>query len=172
MPLQVVRKAKSTVSFRPNAHRSENVTVLAVAPGSAPTGLDATDGAAGTLNDATYTYQVSAVSSGLEGPASAQAQATTTAGLGAGSVTLTWNAVEGADSYNVYGRTAGSIELLNTVSVLTYIDDGSDTPNGALPVDTDLVNLRVGHRANATGVDVGTAVGDYVNRYSNPGTVA
>lgn len=166
MPLQPVRKAKQTVSYRPVAHRTENVTVLSQSP-PAPV-VEATPGAAGSLNDATYTYQVTALTGTLEGPPSEEAEATTTAGAGAGSVTLTWTAVPGATSYNVYGRT-GTIELLANVAVATYEDDGSATPDGALPTSTDEVNLRIPYGDNVTGIELGTAVGEYRNRYSNPG---
>jgi fibronectin type 3 domain-containing protein len=94
-------------------------------------------GVAGTT---TYRYRVSAVdANGVESQASTGGQTTT------GNATLdgsnfnrvTWSAVTGAVSYNVYGRTGADGTLLQMktgVAGLQYDDTGVDTPTGALPV--------------------------------------
>lgn len=45
-----------------------------------------------------------------------------------GFVTLSWNAVPQASSYNVYGRTAGGAGYLASVTSPTYTDYGTSTP--------------------------------------------
>ena len=54
-----------------------------------------------------------------------------------GSIVLTWTAISGADSYNVYGRTTALYGLMEeeTTSV-TYTDDGTDTPGSDTPPTT------------------------------------
>jgi hypothetical protein len=47
-------------------------------------------------------------------------------------VTLTWAAVPGATSYDVFGRTPLGEGLLHNVSTTTYTDDGTDTPAAAV----------------------------------------
>lgn len=165
MPLKRA-KAKGTVSYRPNAHRTENATVLS-GQLSGPTGLEATPGAAGSLNDATYTYRVAAIVRGVESLPSEAETAETTAGAGAGSVALAWNAMPNASSYNVYGRT-GTIELIDNVEAASFVDDGSETPAGALPIASDEVSIRLPGRTNQNALELGSAVGEYVNRYSGP----
>lgn len=59
------------------------------------------------------------------------------AGLGAHcTFQITWGKVPGATSYRVYGRAAGAELLLAEVAAptLTWLDDGSITPAGPLPV--------------------------------------
>lgn len=165
MPVRQARKGKDTVSYRPNAHRTENATAISVAP--SPPVAEAVAGSNGTLVDSTYIYQVSAVSGNSESVPSEQVSAETSAGS-TGSVALTWSAVDGADFYRVYGRT-GTIERLESVVGLSYEDSGADSPDGALPTEVGAVELRLPHRGSVTQVDLGTGVGEYVSRYgSNP----
>lgn len=58
-----------------------------------------------------------------------------TTGTTTGSVTITWPAVTGATGYNVYGRTvAGELKMTpSPIAGLTFTDNGSVTPSGALP---------------------------------------
>lgn len=55
---------------------------------------------------------------------------------------VSWTAVPGASSYNVYGRTAGAELKLTNVTATSYNDTGAATPNGALPsVNTAQPNI-------------------------------
>ena len=105
-----------------------------------PTGLAAVpSNAGGTLTNAAspYQYQVTAVDANGETLASGAVTATIAAGT-TGSVALTWNAVEFATSYKVYGRKAGLIGLLAQgitgafPGTVTYTDTGTPAP-GAVP---------------------------------------
>jgi hypothetical protein len=83
----------------------------------------------------TYSYSISAVFDGEETPVSLPVVTISGASVLAGnSNTVEWYAVDGVDSYNVYGRTAGSSELLANVVGTTYVDDGMDTPDGVPPI--------------------------------------
>lgn len=105
--------------------------VAAIATPAAPTLTPSTTGgtlAAGT----TYNYRVAAVNANghtLAGPEAANATTTGTTS----SISITWAAVTGAASYNVYGRIAGAELLLTNVTGTTYVDTGALTPAGALP---------------------------------------
>jgi hypothetical protein len=101
------------------------------APG-APTLAPATTG--GTLPaGTTYNYRIvarNASGTSLAGP-EAVANATTTGTTS--SIVVTWAAVTGAASYDVYGRTAGGELFIVNVTATTYTDTGAVTPAGALP---------------------------------------
>ena len=86
----------------------------------------------GTLVAGTYTYAVTAVNAQGETIASATAQITLSA---TGGVTVSWTAVPGATGYKVYGRVAGSLGLIGSVTAptLTFTDSGSVTPGAASP---------------------------------------
>ncbi len=87
---------------------------------------------AGTLVAGTYTYAITALNAIGETIASATAQITLSA---TGGVSVTWVAVPGATSYKVYGRVAGALGLLATVTAptVTFTDSGSVTPGVAAP---------------------------------------
>lgn len=97
-----------------------------------------TDTSGGTLAAGTSYYRVSAINANGETLASAEISQVST---GATSVnTLTWDAVEvdngqaPVTGYRIYGRTTGAEQLMDEVGlVLTWDDDGSLTPSGALP---------------------------------------
>jgi hypothetical protein len=96
-----------------------------------PTGLALVEGT-GTLAAATYFYRVSALTSAGETVPCAEVGLAITATHG---VVLTWNAVRGATGYRIYGRATGAELFIAEVSgtTLTYTDDGSITPAGAMP---------------------------------------
>ncbi len=85
----------------------------------------------GALANATYYYRVTVLSKvGETLPSTETSLAITTGG-----VTVKWGAVTGATGYKIYGRSTGAELLMATVGagVLSWIDDGSITPAGALP---------------------------------------
>lgn len=90
---------------------------------------------AGTLNDGTYYYRVSAINAVGETFASAETSLAVAAGAGLNGVNVNWGAVTGATGYNIYGRTTGAELFIATVAaVTTFLDDGSVAiPAGALP---------------------------------------
>jgi len=104
---------------------------------STPAGVAVTP--AGTTGSTTYGYRVSAINGNGETLAS------TTVSTSSGNSTLSssdynhisWSAVVGATGYKIYGRTAGSEQLIGTVNSPTlYYNDASMTaPSGALPTE-------------------------------------
>lgn len=103
-----------------------------------PSGVTVTT--AGTSGSTTYGYRVSAINAQGETIASPTATvATGNASLSTSNYNvITFNAVPGAASYKIYGRTSGSELYMNTVfgngaSTYTYNDQGTVTPSGALP---------------------------------------
>ena len=85
------------------------------------------DGPAGTLvAGTTYYYKVTSVSDdyGETVPSSAVSRAVPAAG----ELALSWSAIDGADSYNIYQSTDGTTYYyLSNTTGLTYGDDGTDT---------------------------------------------
>ena len=99
---------------------------------SLPTNLSVTNGETGT---STYSYRVTAKNSrGETLPTSPQVTISGNSDLSVDANVVSWDAVTGASSYGVYGRTAGNEQLLATVSGgTTYNDDGLDSPSGDFP---------------------------------------
>ncbi len=102
-------------------------------PLSPPTGLVAVATTGGTLAPSTtYVYQVTATTSvgeTIAGPATIIAL-----GVSDTAVNLTWNSVAGASGYNVYAASGGDVQFIASTTALAFTDNGSYTPNGALPV--------------------------------------
>jgi len=92
----------------------------------------------GTLTSGTtYSYKVTAICDDYrETLPSAACTATATA---TGSIAVSWDAIDNADGYRVYGRTADSWLLMDEVTTAAYTDDGSDTPSGAIPTKSRLM---------------------------------
>jgi hypothetical protein len=118
---------------------------LVTALGPPPAGLAAAPapfGGALTVAGSPYSYQVSQVTANGESTASGLVAATIPGIPGitpdTGSVVLFWNPSNLATSYKVYGRTAGSMGLLATVTTPTYTDTGAATP-GPAPIVTPAV---------------------------------
>lgn len=102
------------------------------------TSLSTTTGGAGALHHSTsYSYRVSALNGAGETLASPEVSITTPANGGVDNinVVVTWQAVNGATSYNVYGRTAAGELLIANVAAptVTFTDAGTIAPAGALP---------------------------------------
>jgi hypothetical protein len=78
----------------------------------------------------------------ISAPSPAKTQVTTGA-TSTVTVDVTGQVAQGATAWRVYGRTGGSELLMATVTLptVTFLDDGSGTPSGALPTDTGNVNL-------------------------------
>ena len=93
----------------------------------------AVPGSAGVLDDDTYYYVVTAVDKYGETKLSAEVNATTTAGAGMGSVAISWDELEGANKYRVYGRTTGSQSLYKETASTSLVDDGSAWTAGTPP---------------------------------------
>lgn len=99
----------------------------------------------GTLAAGSYSYKVAALNNNGTTLASTAATATVASGT-TGSVAISWQHVQGATSYKIYGRTGGS-ELLIATNTLTtagcyYLDTGSVTPSGALPGSNTTASAR------------------------------
>lgn len=105
---------------------------------------------AGTLAPATYYYRVSAINA--VGETEAFAEVSHVLG-GVGGVNVNWEATSGATGYKIYGRSTGAELLMDTVgAVTTWLDDGSVTPSGVLPVE----NTTNGVQINYDYPEVGT----------------
>lgn len=103
---------------------SQNITT--------PTGVAAVSSATGgSLVASTYEYQVSAVGPNGETLASAPAQVVIAGAGTTSSITLTWDSVDLAQGYNVYGRATAGLGLMATIGqgTLTFTDTGAMTPD-------------------------------------------
>jgi hypothetical protein len=126
---------------------------------------------AGTLLPGTYSYKVTAVNgTAQESAASVETSlAVATAGASNG-VNVNWRAVQGAVSYNVYGRTAGSEGLLANVAALTYLDNGTVTPGIAPPTPTWTTPWDLGTQdINLASLTAGTWTRVYLNGLTTNG---
>lgn len=111
-----------------------------------PTVTLATSTSGGSLAAATYYYRVSVFNDSGETLASVEVSITTTGATS--TVTMSWDDIEGAKGYKVYGRTTGAEQLLDTYTLssaawdsdpvgdgtaTSWTDDDSITPSGSLP---------------------------------------
>lgn len=113
----------------------------------------------GTLPPGTYYYRVSAVNLSGETLASA-AESIITVADPAG-VLVEWDAVPNATAYRIYGRTSGTEELIGETldgTTTSFLDDGTITPDGALPLSntTGLTGVTVQwiNEAGATSYNI------------------
>lgn len=124
---------------------------------SFPSGIVATPSTTGGILPAgVKSYRISAVNAFGLTLASTAATCTTTGATS--TVTLTWNIVPGATGYRIYGRTGGSellIGFASSLTVLTYIDGGFESPSGALPIaNTTIECAKVINQYQITWVGV------------------
>lgn len=167
MPATRTARRGDTVAYRNADGKFRNGTVIADTkivgtPGSTK------NGSGGTLAAATYTYRVAFVTQGVTTAASAQTSQTTTGSTSTVTIDVTGIVPSGATQWKVYGR-SGTEQLMGTVSLptLTFVDDGSVTPSGALPTDTGNVSILLSSEANKTNIAKTTtykATNVYFNR--------
>lgn len=167
--MQVASGASATPTATASVTGSWVVTTLAIAPvmSLVPTTATATTG--GTLTAATYYYRVAATNGvggngvGTSLPC-AEVSQVVPGGTSTNTVTISWAQVAGATGYKVYGRTTGAELLIGTIALgttLSFLDDGTVSPSGALPiadtsVDTgQLINGTVVINAGITGTAFG-----------------
>lgn len=121
MSKAVVESVFSTASFAP----IETI--------GTPSGVTVTN--VGTAGATTYGYRISAVNN--VGETLASSSTTTTTGNATLTTSnfnrITWNRVQEASSYKIYGRTNGSELYMGTTTGLHFDDTGAITPSGALP---------------------------------------
>lgn len=155
MPNSRSARRQDTVSYRNAIGQTFNATVLfdTKAPTAAP--ATSTSASGGTLAAATYSYRIAWVYGTLvSAPSPAKTQVTTGA-TSTVTVDVTGLVPAGATAWRVYGRTGGSELLMGTQTLpatLTFVDDGSGTPAGALPTDTGNVNLLMMSQPNIANV--------------------
>jgi len=84
-----------------------------------------------------------------------------------GRVDLSWNAVSGASSYKIYGRTGGTELLMATQAGTTYSDTGATTPSGAQPATDGRANFANPHAKATTLSNIlpGSGANQYENRW-------
>lgn len=93
---------------------------------------------AGTLVDSTtYSYKVTAIKDDYG--ETLPSTACTAAADANGSIQISWSAISGADGYRIYGRTDSSWLLMDETTSLSWVDDGSETPSGAIPTESQLM---------------------------------
>jgi len=73
-------------------------------------------------------------------------------------IELSWSAVNNATGYRVYGRSGDILKMAETTS-LSWIDDGSVTPSGALPTE-NTVGLEAQMRDMWTALNAAQAILD------------
>ena len=141
-----------------------NADTITIATIATPVNAAFTAGA-GTLAIDTYYYRVTAINANGETLPSTE----TSLALDAiGGVNVNWGAVTGATGYKIYGRSTGAELLIATVgAVLTYLDNGSITPSGAMPT----VNSTFTPPTNATLTDAGYSQAGKVIRIDNGANV-
>jgi hypothetical protein len=132
MPLQICAYNNVGVTNSSSAQWVFVPYVDRVTTGPTPTATADTTG--GSLAAGTYYYKVSAVSARGESPAGSEASATLAA---TGEITVSWSALSGATSYNIYrGSASGSETLIGSTTNLTWVDQGASTPNATIPVNS------------------------------------
>jgi hypothetical protein len=97
-----------------------------------------TNSVGGHLAPGSYSYRISASSSAGDTDVSPEVTQVVPIGTNTNSVALQWQPVPGATGYKIYGRTTGAEQLLATLvgsTTVVYLDDGSVSPSGAIPVD-------------------------------------
>lgn len=121
-------------------------TVTAIKAGGiqVPSGVTLTTATTGgTLAPATYAYRIAARNVLGSTLASTEVTIVVPAGTSTNTVTVNWNPVPGATSYDVYGRSSGSELKMATLASTVWTDNGSVTPSGALP-DSDATLVTTG----------------------------
>ena len=132
------RSSDAAIEYVQMLAPTDNVIVGVSSP--APLVLSA---AGGTLPAGQYSYGVTCVTSTGETLAT-NFKSLVIAG---GGVTISWDPVQLAQSYNVYGRDAVTLGLLGNTTGHTFTDNGSATPVSGLPIVTG-----AGHRYPSLGV--------------------
>ena len=106
-----------------------------------PHGVTATSRTGGALAAGVYAYRVVArrsVGQSTVGRSTASAEVSARVGDG-GAVQITWNPVEGALDYRVYGRASGGQTIFWTVTGTTFTDTGGAGTGGAVPTSAGTV---------------------------------
>ena len=127
----------------------------------APTGVAVTP--VGTTGATTYGYRICALNSA--GTTLASTTVTTTTGNATLTTSnfnrVTWDRVEEATSYQIYGRTSGSELSMGNTTGLHFDDTGTVTPSGALPGSN-----TTGY--DSTKINIGTAIKLHEDRSLGP----
>lgn len=170
MPLTRSARKQDTVTYRNAIGQTFNASVLADTKAPAVAPATSTSASGGTLAAATYSYRVAYLFGTLvSAPSPAKTQVTTGA-TSTVTIDVTGLTPPGATQWRVYGRTGGSELLMGTQNLpgtLTFIDDGSGTPAGALPTDTGNVNLLLFSQPNISNVPRATTVKGVTAGYFN-----
>lgn len=154
MPNRIARRQDSVV-YRNAVGDTRILTVLQDTKAATTAPASSTSTTGGTLAAATYSYRIAWLYGTLvtaPSPAKTQVTTGTTSTV---TIDVTGLVPAGATQWRVYGRTGGSELLMGTQNLpgtLTFIDDGSVTPSGALPTDTGNVNLNGYQATNPTNV--------------------
>ncbi|MGH9311548.1 MAG: PKD domain-containing protein [Vicinamibacterales bacterium] len=96
----------------------------------------------GSLEPGVYAYRIVArrsVGQGVMGRSTASAEITATVETSGSAVHLTWQAVEGATEYRVYGRTSGTQATYWRVSKAAFVDSGLSGSSEKVPTSAGTV---------------------------------
>jgi hypothetical protein len=155
MPNSRNARRQDTVIYRNAVGQTFALPVLQDTKAASTAPATSTSTTGGTLAAGTYSYRIAWLYGTLvSAPSPAKTQVTTGA-TSTVTVDVTGLAPAGATQWRVYGRTSGSELLMGTQNLpgtLTFVDDGSGTPSGALPTDTGNVNLNGFSAPNLTNV--------------------
>jgi hypothetical protein len=154
--------AGDTVQYRNADGETANVYVTGVQPTAPAAPSVTTQGTGGTLGAATYSYRVTRVVGGAEGPPSTAGSVV----VGAGTTNRNNVALPGVAGvqYGVYGRTAGTERFigLSAAGATTFADTGAVTPDAARPATGVTADGRIGalqfHPKRVLGAPSGTVV--------------
>jgi RHS repeat-associated protein len=116
------------------AYNGSNQLTSITAPcsGAPPNFSGSASSTGGSLATGTYYYEVTAVSSGRESPASSEISKAVTGPTG--SVSLTWTPIPGATSYKIYrGTTSGGENTYYTNPTASFTDTGGAGTSGSPP---------------------------------------
>lgn len=124
---------------------SPNYPMIVTAPPS-PLPQYALIAGGGSLGQYQYSYGISTVNTaGEEGPPTNWVYPQVTSTTANYAIQLTWQPVGDAAIYHIWGRKAGAIGLIASISAsspLTFTDDGSVTPTGSPPNAISEVPIR------------------------------
>jgi hypothetical protein len=115
----------------------------------------------GTLNNGSYCYRVTARNAAGETLPSTETCLTVSGGASSNGVIITWGAVTGAADYVVEGRTTGAEQDMAVVTAptVTWTDNGSVTPSGAMPTEGTSASITTPSRVSALRIDSTAASG-------------
>ena len=135
------------------------VTAIDIGGCQVPTGVTLTTSSGGgsLAGGATYAYRVSALNNEGQTLASSEVTIAVPTGTSTNTVTISWDQVPGAKTYDIYGRTSGGELFMVNVTGQSWTDTGAIPPSGALP-SSDTSLSSTGLTAGLVRVPAGSTI--------------